>query len=122
MKLVKIKKRDRALWQYLCERIHEHARDFNLALLKVRPLKRKWLGKYLGSCSKRGVIRIAVRDDRGNRLDAYSLIDTMAHEIAHLKHQKHTDKWFELYFQVLDLMRVGGAYRDLREILGKTNI
>lgn len=115
--LVKIKKKDRELWQYVCETLHTYADNFDLKLKKVRPLKKKWLGLYVGSCSKRGVLRMSVRD-----ADAYSLIDLMAHELAHLRHQKHSSKWFELHFHILDLMRVNGVYRHLREILGKKKI
>jgi predicted metal-dependent hydrolase len=121
-RLVRIKKKDRELWQYVCETLHTYADNFDLKLKKVRPLKEKWLGLYVGSCSKRGILRFSVRDAEGELLEAYSLIDLMAHELAHLRHQKHSSKWFELHFHILDLMRVSGVYRDLREILGKKTV
>lgn len=122
-----MKNKDIALWSFLVDSLAEYAAKFDLKLKEVKGPKKKWRGRYVASCSKRGVIRMRLRCSEetpypGKRYEAYHYIDTMAHELAHLRHQKHSSEWFELYFQILDLMRVCGVYRDLRELLGKKNV
>lgn len=114
-----MKNKDLPLWLLVNGLLREYAGKFGLTLRDIRPIKRKHHGKYVASCSQRGRIRIDLRNRFGKRFDAYHLIDTIAHELAHLRYQNHSASWFELHMQILDLMRVSGVYLTLRRALKK---
>lgn len=114
-----MKKKDRELWLLVVQLFTSYSAAFGLDLRDVRPIKRKHRGRVLASCSKRGLIRIDLRDAAGKLHNAYDFIDTIAHELAHLKYQNHGSNWFELHCQILDLMRLSGEYPKIRKALKK---
>jgi hypothetical protein len=85
-------------------------------LWRVRPPK---CGTdYYGSCSKRGLVRIRIRwGKHGKRLSAWEIIDTIAHELAHLPHPNHSDEWFRLYGKIVHIMAAEGCYVRLKRLL-----
>lgn len=117
----KLKNRDKQLWAYVCTVLDNTATRFGFPLPDIRPIKKKWGGNYVGSCSKRNVLRIALRDCDGKLVEPYQLIDTIAHELAHLRSQKHGALWFHCHILVLTHLSNVGVYEDLRRIMkGKT--
>jgi len=115
-----MKKKDQQLWDYVRTVLLNTAADLGLPRPDIRPIKKKWCGKYVGSCSKRHVLRIALRDCDGKRFEPYQLIDTMAHELAHLQSQHHGALWFHAHVLLLSRLAGDGVYTDLREIMRGT--
>lgn len=114
-----MKNKDLELWDL----VKTTARDYAVALgfkpLRICPPKKHWRGRYMGSCSKRGIIRIAIRDNDGKRMEAYHIIDTIAHEIAHFASQKHNSVWFSMHVKVLSQLHHDGVYERLKQALKK---
>ncbi len=75
-----------------------------------------------GVCYSDGEIRIRLRHARtGRPLKYSSLVDTLCHEIAHLRYFHHGPRFRTFYFRLLDYARQRGIYRPgmpppLREV------
>jgi len=115
-----MKRKELALWVFVCNTLRVYASAHGLKPPDVRPFKKKWVGTYVASCSKRGIIRIALRNRFGELFEPYHLIDTMAHELAHLPHQNHSPAWFTLHIRILTDMANNGVYTQLRKLLKKS--
>ncbi|GEM_PF-707625 len=69
-----------------------------------------------GICFDDGRIRVRLVHARTGRPLRYSaLIDTVVHELAHLRHLDHGPRWESLYHRMLDWCRQQGVYRP-REV------
>lgn len=67
---------------------------------------------HYGICYRDGTIRIRLRHARtGRLLKESSLVDTVCHELAHLKHFNHSQRFYRYYWKVLDEARRRGYYR-----------
>src|SRR5262245_56749486 len=65
-----------------------------------------------GVCFSDGTIRIRLRHAvTGRPLKYSSLVNTLCHELAHLRHFNHGPRFKALYFEVLDFARANGIYR-----------
>ena len=65
-----------------------------------------------GICYSDGVIRIRLRHAAtGRPLKYSSLVNTLCHELAHLRHFNHGPRFKAFYFEILDHARVEGIYR-----------
>lgn len=54
-----------------------------------------------GICYEDGEIRLNLRRKRNMRLDGFdSILDTLVHELAHLKHLKHNKEFWLLHKQM----------------------
>jgi predicted metal-dependent hydrolase len=107
---------DAELWHYVSRKLRAYARFFHLPLREVKlmaPHK-----NFYGDCSSDGRIRIQLRRN-GDRPIAYQIIDTMAHELAHLEYQNHKPPWFRLHMGLLVRMMDDGVYDDLRRLCKK---
>jgi hypothetical protein len=68
--------------------------------------------EWYGVCYEDGVIRIRLRHARTRRLlKESSLVDTLCHELAHLRYLDHGSRWEKLYRRILERARVSGIYR-----------
>ena len=68
-----------------------------------------------GSCRSDGRIRIRLTHVRTGRALKYSsMIDTLCHELAHLKHFDHGPRFRTLYENILAWARAEGIYRPGR--------
>ncbi|HKC50276.1 MAG TPA: M48 family metallopeptidase [Myxococcota bacterium] len=102
--------RERAL-----ERLRRHAlllaRAFDLPLRSVDAESARVRRRY-GICFADGRIRIRLHQLRAPELLKYSvMVDTLCHELAHLRHLNHGERFWRLYRRILAYARRQGIYR-----------
>ena len=74
--------------------------------------ERENVTSHYGVCYEDGAIRIRLRHARTKRvLKESSLVDTLCHELAHLRYMNHGLRFRKLYQQILDRARRLGHYR-----------
>ena len=74
--------------------------------------EREGVNGHYGICYEDGVIRIRLRHARtGRLLKESSLIDTLCHELAHLRYLDHSERFQTLYERILEAARGLGYYR-----------
>jgi hypothetical protein len=87
------------------------ARRFGLRF-KSLDAERDGVVEHYGICYEDGVIRIRLRHAKtGRLLKESSLVDTLCHELAHLRHMDHSIRFRRLYARILDKARQLGYYR-----------
>ena len=68
-----------------------------------------------GVCYADGAIKIRLRHvTTGRPLKYSSLVNTLCHELAHLRHFNHGPRFKAFYFEILDYARARGIYRPGR--------
>jgi len=68
--------------------------------------------RRLGICYADGRIRIRLHQLRASELLKYSvMVDTLCHELAHLRHLNHGQRFWRLYRRILAYARRQGIYR-----------
>jgi predicted metal-dependent hydrolase len=68
-----------------------------------------------GVCYSDGAIKIRLRHaTTGKPLKYSSLVNTLCHELAHLRHFNHGPRFKAFYFEILDYAREVGIYRPRR--------
>ena len=74
--------------------------------------EREGVNGHYGICYEDGAIRIRLRHARtGRLLKESSLVDTLCHELAHLRYLDHSMRFQKLYLRILDAARELGYYR-----------
>jgi len=87
------------------------AERYRLALRSIDAESPRVKRRY-GICYEDGSIRIRLRNVKTGELLKYSaLIDTLCHELAHLKHFNHGRQFHELHRRILGYARRSGIYR-----------
>jgi hypothetical protein len=87
------------------------AGDFRLLLHSLEAERPRVKRRY-GVCFSDGRIRIRLRHARTGELLKYSaLVDTLCHELAHLRHFDHGLRFRTLYLRILGHARTSGIYR-----------
>lgn len=87
------------------------ARVFGLRYRSIAP-ERPQVKRRLGVCYRDGSIRIRLSHaTTGRPLKYSSLVDTLCHELAHLRHFNHGRRFQVLYRQILEHARREGIYR-----------
>ena len=82
--------------------------------LRYRKLEAERTGvtSRYGACFSDGTIKIRLyHATTGRPLKYSSLIDTLCHELAHLRHFNHGPRFQELYYRILAYARHEGIYR-----------
>jgi len=70
------------------------------------------VNEHYGICYEDGEIRIRLRHARtGRLLKESSLVDTLCHELAHLRHLDHSERFKRLYWRILNEARDLGYYK-----------
>jgi hypothetical protein len=65
-----------------------------------------------GVCYADGVIKIRLRHAvNGQPLKYSSLVNTLCHELAHLRHFNHGERFKAFYLRILEYARIAGIYR-----------
>jgi predicted metal-dependent hydrolase len=92
------------------------ARTFELRYRAIEP-ERPHVRRRLGVCYADGTIRIRLLHATTRRPLKYSsLVDTLCHELAHLRHFNHGRRFQLLYRRILEHARREGIYRPGPEI------
>jgi hypothetical protein len=87
------------------------AARFGLRYRAIEP-ERANVSRRYGVCFSDGEIRIRLRHARtGQPLKYSSLVDTLCHELAHLKHFHHGERFKSFYLELLAFARHEGIYR-----------
>ncbi|MGH6693185.1 MAG: Wss1p-related putative metallopeptidase, partial [Gammaproteobacteria bacterium] len=87
------------------------AREFALPLRTLDAEKPQVRRRY-GICFADGRIQIRLRHVKTRELLKYSsLVDTLCHELAHLRHMNHGLRFQAFYRRILDYARRSGIYR-----------
>ena len=101
----------RGLMQQLQRDAERIARHFGLRYRSLRA-ERTGVNGHYGICYSDGSIRIRLRHaSTGRPLKYSSLVNTLCHELAHLRHFDHGPRFKAFYFEVLDWAREQGIYR-----------
>ena len=107
----KEREEDEATMHQLLEWGYDLARRFGLRW-KALTRERKGVNGHYGICYEDGTIRIRLRHaTTGRLLKQSSLVDTLCHELAHLRHLDHSPRFRRLYLRILDDARDLGYYR-----------
>ena len=101
--------------QIVLEQLRRHARrlaaSFDLPLRALLPENPRVRRRY-GVCFEDGTVKIRLRHARtGQFLRESSLVDTLCHELAHLRHFNHGRQFQRLYERILAYARRQGIYR-----------
>jgi predicted metal-dependent hydrolase len=99
----------------LVERLERDARRladrFGLRYRTVEAERASVRRRY-GICFADGTIRIRLRHTRTRRPLKYSsLVNTLCHELAHLRHFNHGPRFKAFYLRILEYARSQGIYR-----------
>ena len=87
------------------------AERFGLRYEAIEPESARVTRRY-GSCHEDGKIKIRLSHARtGRPLKYSSMIDTLCHELAHLKHFNHGPRFRALFEEILEWARAEGIYR-----------
>ncbi len=97
------------------ERLRRHAtllaEVFDLPLRSVEPESERVRRRY-GICFSDGRIQIRLHQLRSTDVLKYSvMVDTLCHELAHLRHFNHGQRFWALYRRILAYARRQGIYR-----------
>jgi len=106
---------DRSTRRELIERLNRHGRilagHFGLAYRSIEAERASVKRRY-GVCFSDGTIRIRLGHARtGQPLRYSSLVDTLCHELAHLRHFDHGPRFQRLYWALLQFARQAGIYQ-----------
>ena len=106
---------DRETTLALMERLRRDAericQRFRLELTSLEPESPRVRSRY-GICYSDGTIRIRLRHvTTGKPLRYSSLVNTLCHELAHLRHMNHGPRFKALYGRILEWARAEGIYR-----------
>jgi predicted metal-dependent hydrolase len=87
------------------------ARRFSLRLQSIEAERANVRRRY-GVCDSDGAIKIRLRHAvTGRPLKYSSLVNTLCHELAHLRHFNHGPRFKGFYLELLEFARAQGIYR-----------
>ena len=102
---------ERAVMERLRARGAHLASHFGLSCACIEA-EQEGVYDHYGLCYQDGVIRVRLRHAvTGRLLKESSLVDTLCHELAHLRYFDHGSRFKGLYMKILDEARQLGYYR-----------
>lgn len=109
---------DRSIARELIEQLNADAAriasHFGLHYASITA-ERAGVNGHYGICYSDGAIKIRLRHaTTGKPLKYSSLVNTLCHELAHLRHFDHGPRFKAYYFEILDYAREVGIYRPRR--------
>ena len=100
-----------SLWTRIEADAKQIAGHFGLEYRRLEP-EREGVRRHYGITYSDGTIRIRLRHAKTKRPLKYSsLVNTVCHELAHLKHFNHGPRFKSYYFRLLEWARGEGLYR-----------
>lgn len=82
---------------------------------RVIEAERANVKRRYGICYSDGTIKIRLRNvQTGRPLKYSSLVNTLCHELAHLRHFDHSPRFYDFYHELLGWSRRQGIYRPGR--------
>ena len=114
----RVNKKDREISRSLIARLNRDAQQiawrFDLSYRSIEPERANVKSRY-GICYEDGVIRIRLRHAvTGRPLRYSSLVSTLCHELAHLRHFHHGVRFRVFNMELLEFAREQGIYRPSR--------
>ena len=104
----------RALVERLTRDAERIAVRFELNYQSIQA-ERAGVNGHYGICDSDGVIKIRLRHAKtGRPLKYSSLVNTLCHELAHLRHFDHSPRFKAFYFRLLEFARAEGIYQPRR--------
>ena len=104
----------RALVERLTRDAERIAVRFELNYQSIQA-ERAGVNGHYGICDSDGVIKIRLRHAKtGRPLKYSSLVNTLCHELAHLRHFDHGPRFKAFYFRLLEFARAEGIYQPRR--------
>ena len=94
-----MKTKDAKRWKLVKKTTEHYAEVFGLRLKRVRPVGTK----FAGLCEFDGTVNVSLRGREGLR-ESYYVLDTIAHELAHLAFFNHRTEWVKLFAAILTRM------------------
>ncbi len=112
-------KKDRETSRSLIARLNRDAQQiawrFDLSYRSIEPERANVKRRY-GICYEDGVIKIRLRHAvTGRPLRYSSLVSTLCHELAHLRHFNHGVRFRAFNMELLEFAREQGIYRPVRQ-------
>ena len=84
------------------------ASHFNLSYREIAPEKPRVKRRY-GACTAEGRIALRLRHAKtGEPLKYSSLVNTLCHELAHLRHFNHGPRFRRFYLEILEFASAEG--------------
>lgn len=114
MKHKRLKPQDVTRWKLVKETTERYAFEFGLRLEKVSPAP--YTKDYGGMCYFDGEIEISLRWKDGSARPHYYVLDTIAHELAHLAHLDHRREWALLFTRIFSRMAKEGRLEKFRKV------
>jgi len=113
---------DRRTSRILIERLNRDAErisaHFGLRYKSITAERANVKSRY-GSCCEDGEIKIRLRHAvTGKPLKYSSLVNTLCHELAHLRYFHHGERFKSFYLQILEFARAQRIYRPGRPAEG----
>jgi hypothetical protein len=113
--------KDRELFRAVKSILEGMAEKYDLPLKEVVPVPRGKIVDRYGDCSQTGRVRIALRNFDGKkwankRERPWTIVQTMAHELAHLRHFNHKDYWMILFSDIMREMATFGVLDRVRKL------
>ena len=111
--------KDRETSRSLIARLNRDAQQiawrFDLSYRSIEPERANVKSRY-GICYEDGVIKIRLRHAvTGRPLRYSSLVSTLCHELAHLRHFHHGVRFRAFNMELLEFARGQGIYRPVRQ-------
>ena len=101
----------RALVERLTRDAERIAARFDLNYQSIQA-ERAGINGHYGICDSDGAIKIRLRHVKtGRPLKYSSLVNTLCHELAHLRHFDHGPRFKAFYFRLLEFARAEGIYQ-----------
>lgn len=112
----------RALMERLLRDADRIATRFELRYASIEPERPNVRSRY-GICYDDGRIRIRLRHaTTGEALRYSSLVNTLCHELAHLRHMNHGPRFKKLYLKILEWARSEGIYRPGEAVVAAARV
>ena len=100
----------KALFLFVEAACWHYAGVHGLRLKKVRQLTRSESRVSAGKCYEDGTLAFDLRNE------PYMILELMAHELAHLAHWNHDEKWMRLYAELVQEMLTNGELDKIKKV------